>query len=390
MKFFHRLLPIATILIPFSSIQAQAAGFALYESSARGDGMGGTLIARADSPSALIYNPAGITQLEGTQIELGTAIIPPRGTVTITEKDTKVKGDNHIVPYAYATHQVTDQLWLGLSLGTRFGLGTEWDTSWLGRYSSTEVNVLTLSFQPTIAYQINEKLSVAVSAEIMYGDVTLSRQVPLSKDVNYELNGDAFGLGAVAALHYRPNDQWRLGLTARTPVKLDLEGKATLAGIEYDAESDLSLPGSLSMGAAYQITSNLSLEADLIYTFWKSYDELKVIANGLPTSIEVKDWKNTFRFQFGAEYAVNENWDIRAGYVWDQSPMDEHVDFLAFPGDRQIFSLGLGYKTESWNIDVAYAYLFGKDEIHDMPYFGQVEYKDSTAHIFNVNFGFKF
>ncbi len=374
----------------FSSIQAQAAGFALYESSARGDGMGGTLIARADSPSALIYNPAGITQLGGTQIELGTAIIPPRGTVAIAAQDTDVEAANHIVPYGYVTHQMSDQVWFGFSLGTRFGLGTAWDNNWIGKYSSTEVDIMTFSLQPTVAYQVNEQLSVAVGAEIMYGKVLLARKVPLAVDVDYELTGDAWGIGAVTALHYTPNDQWRIGLTARTPIKLGFKGDSSLAGTSYSAESNLTLPASVSLGTAYQVTADLSVEADLIYTFWSSYDELKVITDTLGTSVEPKKWDDTFRFQLGAEYALNENWDIRSGYVWDQSPINEHADFLAFPGNRHIFSIGGGYKTGNWNIDAAYAYLLGEDTTYNVTNYGKVDYKNSTAHIFNVSVGFKF
>ncbi len=394
MKVLNKLLIASTAIASFSSFQAQAAGFALYESSARGDAMGGTLLARADSPSALIYNPAGITQLNGTQIELGTALIPPRGTVVIGNVETDVNADNHFVPYAYVTHQFNDNIWLGVSLGSRYGLGLFWPEDWAGRYNATGSELTTISMQPTIAYKINEQFSLAAGLEFIYGDVNLARKVPFPvagmPDLSYNLSGDAWGLGGVVAAHYQPNSQWRLGLTARTPVKLSFEGEAALGDGRYNSEADITLPGSVALGAAYQLTSKLSVEADLIYTLWSSYDEVEIISETLGTSTMPKDWQNTFRFQLGAEYALTENWDIRAGYVFDQSPIDEHADFMVFPGDRQIFSVGGGYKTQNWNINAAYAYLLGSDATYNVTPYGQSDYKDSIAHILNVSVGFSF
>ncbi len=391
-KHFRKFFAVTTAVMSFPSLQAQAAGFALYESSARGDGMGGTLIARADSPSALIYNPAGMTQLDGTQIEIGAALIPPRGSVEIGGTETKIKESNHIVPYLYGTYQLNDQVWFGVSLGSRFGLGTAWDENWIGRFSSTEVEIVTISMQPTVAYKINDTVSVALGAEIMHSEVTMGRKVPVAPGIEagYNLSGDALGIGAVGAIHYSPSDEWRFGLTARTPVKLSFDGESTLGTNIYESEADVTLPGSVALGAAYQVSADLSVEANLIYTFWSSYDELKVESVGLPSMAEEKAWEDVLRVQLGVEYAVNDNWDIRAGYVWDESPIGEYADFLTFPGNRQIVSVGAGYKGDGWNVNAAYAYLFGEKTAYELEGYGQVGYRDSKAHIFNISFGYEF
>ena len=137
--------------------KAQAAGFALYEWSARGNALGGAMIAKADDASAIAWNPAGITQLEGTQTLAGVSLIAPSNDMTTSYNgiDTKESTNKKVFvpPHAYITHQVNDSLWLGVGTFTRFGLGTSFDQNWSGRYSSYDTELNSFSVNPNLAYK---------------------------------------------------------------------------------------------------------------------------------------------------------------------------------------------------------------------------------------------
>ena len=125
---------------------AGAEGFALTEWSSRGLSLAGGMVGRADDPSAIAYNAAGITQLPGTHVMGGFAAIAPMGTIDLDLADgshTSTTTKPHIwaAPHAYITHQLNDRFWLGLGLFSRFGLGNEFADNWTGRYNLTNINI---------------------------------------------------------------------------------------------------------------------------------------------------------------------------------------------------------------------------------------------------------
>lgn len=137
-----------------------AEGFALNEWSARGVSLAGGMVGRADDVSALAYNAAGITQLPGAHVMGGLAFIAPMGTI-IAEKgglehDTTTKPSVWLAPHAYASYQLNDNVWLGLGVFSRFGVGNSYDGGWTGRYNIYDVGLQSVSFVPTVAYKIND------------------------------------------------------------------------------------------------------------------------------------------------------------------------------------------------------------------------------------------
>lgn len=144
---------------------AGAEGFALTEWSSRGLSLAGGMVGRADDPSAIAYNAAGITQLPGTHVMGGFAAIAPMGTIDLDLADgshTSTTTKPHIwaAPHAYITHQMNDRFWLGLGLFSRFGLGNEFADNWTGRYNLTNINFQTFSLVPTVALKVNDVLSL--------------------------------------------------------------------------------------------------------------------------------------------------------------------------------------------------------------------------------------
>lgn len=394
-----RLVLIASFLILCGASSGYGAGFAMYEYSARGNALGGGLVGRADDPSALAYNPAGITQLEGTGFMAGATTINPGASVEIDGTTYDAESKYWTPPHLYVTHQLDDTFWLGFGVYNRFGLGIEYDEDWAGKYNVYEAQIQTLSMSPTLAVKVTDWLSVAAGPEIMWFDFGLKQKArPLGSavaltsdyDVDAQLDGDSWGYGAVLGVHVTPADWLKLGLTYRSKVKQEVEGdvdftKGTTPGLfgagfaaiyeadwfnDTGATGKITLPDSYTLGVAIYPVQKLSVEFDAVYTRWSSYDKLKIEyddpittdalgTDPVESSESTKDWNDVWRFQFSAEYALLEWLDLRASYVFDESPIpDGHADYMVPANDRHIFGVGTGFHiTENLDLDLAYNYL---------------------------------
>ena len=157
------------VLLAFSK-QADAAGFGIYEWSSRGNALGGAMVARADDPSAVAFNPAGMVQLEGTQMMFGFTAISPTADMTgydlpdvlMSKPEESTVASSWFPPHFYYVRQFKENQWFGLGLFTRFGLGTEFDPNWFGRYNSYKAEIMSVSLNPSWAWKVNEKLSVGL------------------------------------------------------------------------------------------------------------------------------------------------------------------------------------------------------------------------------------
>lgn len=180
-----------------------AAGFALYEFSARGNALGGTLVARADDPAAVAFNPAGITQLPGTWSQAGLSMITPGARLVAnvggTDVSTRVEPNTFYPPHAFLTHQLNDRVWMGVGLTTRFGLGTEYDPDWVGRFNVYNAEIRSFSLNPNLAFKLSDDLSVAVGVEAMYFDFLLEKKLDFTSfglgEVDAKLAGDSIAYG---------------------------------------------------------------------------------------------------------------------------------------------------------------------------------------------------
>ena len=389
---------------------AFGAGFGIYEWSARGNALGGAMIGKADDPSAVAYNPAGITQLPGVQVLGGLTTLMPQSTVEVSvaqtgqseTTDTKSLGLDGIAPHAFLTWQLNDKFWFGLGAFTRFGLASEYDSDWIGRYKEYYAGVATYSINPNIAYKINDQLSVAVGVEAMYVDVEIKKKADLSayglSDGDADLAGDCWSPGYNLAVHWKPTKWLATGLTYRSEIHAHVSGTVDFSGIpgynDQDVVGYLNLPASWSLGLAFQLTDKLNVEVDAIYTQWSTYEDIVFEYEELSTVTEEKDWKDVWRLQLGLEYAWNEWLDLRCGYTYDQSPMnDDYYDYMIPLYDRHIVSVGTGMHWGKVTLDLSYAYLFSAEKDVTISSSGEtqdVSFKDAHCHITSMSVGYAF
>ena len=399
------------LLLLLLSVRADAAGFGIYEWSARGNALGGAMVGRADDPSTIAYNPAGMVQLEGTQFMAGFTAISP--TVDMEGFNLPIGWDSSastlsatwFPPHIYYTRQVNENHWFGVGLFTRFGLGTEFDPGWFGRYNSTNAEITSVSLNPSWAWKLNDKVSVGVGIEAMYFGINLQRQILAGPvDIGSELEGDSFGLGWNLGLLFKPVEEVRIGLAYRSSVEQDVEGdlrfSTPVPGVltNTNANGKITLPDLFSAGVFWQATPRLGLEIDAVLTRWSTYDKLTIRyddpVNGKDFATSPKDWNDTWRYQLGIEYALNDKLDLRLGYVIDPSPIPDHtVDYILPTNDRKLYSIGLGFKNNDWNYDLSYTYL--DIEPRDIAYRDsegvfQSRQDNGDAHLFGVSVSRKF
>ena len=392
---------LASLVVLMAAVTASASGFGIYEWSARGNAMGGAVAANPKDASAIAYNPAGMTELEGNNMMLGASAINPYADMDFEGYEgSTAKSNVWIPPHLYMTNQLTDKWWVGIGSFSRFGLGTEWEETWAGRYNVTEASIQTLSVNPNLAYKLNDKWSFAVGGELMWMEF-LQRKVvdhdsaanafnggknnpnTYNTDTDAKLLGDSVGLGLTLSMFHKPLDWLSVGLTYRSQIKHKIQGDAYFARIgsqpgavsQYSQNTTASgiiiLPDSVTVAVAVKPMDKLTLEADLIWTRWSTYQELRIdygipLVPAAPTisdhSTSNKNWRDTWRYALGAEYALTDMVDLRAGYIYDQSPIsDDGADYMLPTSDRQLYSTGLGFHWDNWVVDVSYIYLTSQE-----------------------------
>ena len=405
LKKLSAVLMLSVLLADFS----YGAGFGLYEYSARGTAMGGATVANKAEPASLAVNPALITELDGTQAQLGLTVVTANAKTTVAGQKRGLKRDIWYLPNFYITQKWSDQVSVGLGGFSRYGLGGEyknWET-WAGSQLAYKVKLETFSFTPTIAVKANDEFSVAMGLEAMVIGFTQNSTLMPGAAANataYEISGSGVSWGGNFSFIYRPEwaEKWSLGAMYRAKVKQTLNGRINAkyeAGTIYngDAKGSISLPDSISAGISFCPTEDLILEAGIVGTFWSAYDQILIEYKDnetAPTIHNKKEYKDTYRLNLGAEYNLNQNWAVRAGYVFDKSPINAHeMDTLVPVDDRHIASVGAGYHNDTWSVDLSYSHVFAKNLTgNSNSQFGSVpmKYTDGRSDMYGLTVGYKF
>ncbi|HIJ57112.1 MAG TPA: transporter [Deltaproteobacteria bacterium] len=412
MKTRTKLCYFSLILLVFIPSVVFGNGFATNEQSIRAIGRGGAFAAQADDPSAVYYNPAGIVQLEGTQATGGVSFIIPtvnfKSSVnnttlnTTVGKETDLEDNIFAIPNFYITHKLFEQWSLGFGAFSNFGLGTDWPDDWEGRFliGGTEANLSTFTLNPVVAYRPIQKLSLSAGVVFQYLNIELKnkRFTGTASEPNQKLEGDNWQVGWNVGALFWLTDEVRLGASYRSRVDHSIDdGTFDITGIlNTGATADLELPAVLYLGVNWTRDA-LSLEFNAHWTEWSTYEKLEVLLDTGSTILSEKDWKDVWAYRFGAEYKLNEMFDLRAGLVYDESPIpDRTLDILVPSGDRWLFTGGLGVHYNKWNFDFAYNFVLDEDRTVDnnagVSAAGTLrgEFKDGYTHVFGFNVSYKF
>jgi long-chain fatty acid transport protein len=454
MKIFKKFLSIVVLML-FLAPYAFSAGFHVnVEQGMKAMGLGGAFVGLADDPTALYYNPAGITQLDGkfnfaTTYTFGLfhpklhnpSIVDAMGNTRLTSS-TKYQDTRWAqIPSMYLTYKINDKLTAGFAFFAPFGTATDWTHTWIGRYFADKTELRTYDFNPTLAYKLSDKFSVAFGINYVYSTVeikksisfpmiaykqpglTVAQQLSLynlfynrNYDVDVKLKGDTDssgkGWGFNVGLLFKPNDEWQIGAIYRSEVVLDFKGHAsynympgaiTLGAPAVIKRSPISasitLPDYLAIGIVNKSFKNWTLLFDFYWTGWSDYKSLDVKFDDFAgqkgyVAKTRKDWNDVIALRFGAQYQID-NWAFRVGYMHDESPTKDSTRGPELAcSDRNDVTFGVGYKYKNFNVDFAYLLAFFKEhssKLVDETTGTQLKGDWSTiAHVLGVTLSCKF
>jgi len=326
------------ILLGLSS--AYASGFRNYQQGARATALGGAFIARADDPSAIFYNPAGISFAAANTFSIGTTLVNPlssfTGPLTLDKNIyTETKSNFYSPSTLYMIFPVFKNVNFGFGLYSPFSYGVEWPENWVGRFIATNTEYKSLSLNPVLSWKPFRFISVGAGLDLMYGAFIYENGVvftPRELSGTGRLSGDAYGLGFNAGIQVEPLNGLKLGATYRSSRKLDFreaeksfhfprtDNAYTNAEVAFvfqsiDASTSFSLPAEYGFGIAYEIFNNLILEADQVFTDWEIYDAYLVTldlegAENAPLTF-MRFYQNTQSQRFGLEYQVIADLSLR-------------------------------------------------------------------------------
>jgi long-chain fatty acid transport protein len=407
--YIQKLL-FVSIALACSTTTLHAAGFALANQSGSGTGNAyAGVAATADDASVIWFNPAGMTELPaGTHTAIAGHIIAPKakftnnGSTNPPALGTKIAGKNDdggktgFIPNAYLVKGKGQKWRFGVGINAPFGLGTKYDEDWVGRYHTLESNIQTINFNPSIAYKVNDKLSVGAGISVQKMEVELTsavdskssclglaarRLIPASACTNLadgtvKVEGDNVETGYNLGLLIKPTNKTRVGASYRSRMQHTLEGNATfnmptvLKNVPLfksdSVTAEAGLPASFSLSVAHQINDRLELLGDVTRTRWSSFNKLQVVRNSDNSDVTnlPQNWKDANRYSIGANYQYNNRWKLKAGIAYDETPVPDAVDRSPRTPDtnRTWVSFGANYKPrKNFSVDMGYTHIFTKE-----------------------------
>lgn len=379
-----------TSLMVLNAPAAWGAGFALSEQSASGLGNAfAGAAAVAEDASTLFFNPAGMTYLQGTQLVGAIHLIQPSAhfndqgstpasntvpgpmTFTYTGGEGGDLGGLAVLPNLYYKRALNDNLQFGLGITSPFGLKTEYDKDWIGRFQGIKSELKTININPALAFKLNEQLSLGIGVSAMWAKAELTNAVNyITQTGHARVQGDDWGFGFNLGAIYQVTPETRLGVAYRSKVEQHLKGDAHFSVAnpllpDGKITADVTLPETVSFSSFSQLNDRWDLLADVTWTRWSQFKELAIYRTsgavlGTPTQ---EHWHNTLRYALGLNYSVSPQLKLRSGIAFDEEAISAEYRTVRIPGnDRTWLSLGASWKAGTkTTLDISYAHLWIKD-----------------------------
>lgn len=375
-----RSLLLFLIVLSLSiSANLYAGGFQLNEHGARALAMGGAFTAVANDPSAIYWNGAGLSYLQGTNIVFGVSLIAPISSFRgVTPNVTKYRGKNLVFypAHFFASHQLSDKFTVGLGFTTPFGLGTEWDENWIGKYLAVETSLQTFIVTPVIAYKPIESFSISAGFVYSFANVLITRKSPLqpifASDAFVHLEGDdMFAYGFNAGIMFKPTKCISIGASYHSEVNYKFEGMATSTGPDQvaaslpkgDITAELTTPQNIAGGIAVDLSEKFKISADFQYVGWSSYDKLEVVftETGVVSS-SPRLYDDSYIVRLGSSYKFNDQVTFMGGVYYDKNPVSTKYLNPTLPeADRIGLSCGIEAQIfENLSVQGSYLFIRGK------------------------------
>ena len=389
-KHFTLKLAAAATLSAALSSAAVAGGFMLTEQSVAGLGRayaGAGIV--GDDLSAVWYNPAGMSLLSGTAVQMGAVVADLDLEVTTNRSatfdngrnGTKENGRKHGVPIPnmYLVHQIKDDMWFGLGITVPFGMATEYDNNWAAADKGMNAEVKVFDINPNVAFKLTDTLSFGAGVSLQYVTAQFeSRSGQDALNVRARLNADGWAWGGNFGFMWQPTETVRVGLAYRSQVnhkadgylKTEVSSGSTLIGSRKsnDGHAEMSAPHVITLTGTWKATEDLRLSALARWTNWSSFDTLPISGSSMEQLTRKKKieaeyhWKDSWLFTVGADYDINDEFTVRGGVGYEISPVDDDKYRSATIPDTDRLWLSMGatwHASKNLQSDFGIAYLKG-------------------------------
>lgn len=381
MKTIARLMPL--LALGLATGQASAAGFQLLEQNASGIGNAyAGSAAVAENASTIFFNPAGMTQLKDREVSAGLSIVRPTfkfkndGSSVGTLANAGNGGDAGswaFLPNAYMSWALTKDLYLGIGFGAPFGLMTEYNNPWVGGAHALKFDIKTYNINPSIAWRVNEKVSLGAGINYQRMEVEYARLVSSSAlapalglttaTLSASDNSWGWNVGALFTL----SPATKVGVSYRSKIKHELEGRLQPSGPAApaigtrSATADVELPDSFILSVAQNLNDKWEMLGDISWTGWSSIPAVNIVpSSGAVEKLDTQ-FRDTWRYALGANYRYTDNVKLKFGIAYDQTPVASAQHRLVSLPDnnRTWFSTGAQIKLDKdAKLDLGVAYLF--------------------------------
>jgi long-chain fatty acid transport protein len=367
-------------LLVFATAQADAGALAVHEQSAFGQGASWAGVAAGGSLSTMFWNPAVMTQFSGTQSSSSyTGFFPSVknnpaagstwfGSPFVLQGPTNNTYQQALIPAGYFSYQLTPQLWAGMSLNSPFGLSVGFPRSWVGRdYATGDTWLRTYNAAPSIAYQLNNWISVGVGVQIQYATASLNHGVSavvpgvgLLPVGDANLSGNGWGYGFTAGLTLTPTPTTTIGLGYRSGINQKIDGILTSPLGVTAANTTVDLPGMLSLGIRQRLDPQWTLLGTVEWTNWSRIGTSNILVNGATVTTLPFQYRDGWLFSGGVEYQANERMTLRTGFGYEISPIDDQVRTPLIPDANRVWaSVGMSYVIiKGLKADLAYSHVY--------------------------------
>jgi long-chain fatty acid transport protein len=391
-------LLVVVLSIFLLSVEILPNGLSLNSIGPEALGMGGAFVGYANDYTAIYWNPAGLTQMQKNFVGIFTTDIVPMGTYQVAlaggSFSTKEKVNNYISPnlIGYYHFEAAKNLTIAVGFYVPAGIGAEWKGSELTGFANgvnlawmSKVSVINIS--PSVAYKINDKISVGVALNIYRGMFYLNNPYiitsPINTAVQYSESSNGWGVGVTAGVLYKPIDKLSIGVSFRSKTTVKMNGSASNPAMAFimpgasstsDFSRNVAWPMWIAGGVAYHATDKLVITADVQWSQW-SKSENQFVTNfknpvwaaataATNANVMVLNWKDVTQIRVGGEYTLSPSVILRAGYYNDPAPAPDQTYNILFPSITfNTATIGGSYLISNFTIDAGIEYLFGKNRV---------------------------
>ncbi|MHC4573315.1 MAG: OmpP1/FadL family transporter [Planctomycetota bacterium] len=360
--------------------------------------------AEAWDASTAFHNPAGMTRVQGRELMLTGGLIWSRVKFDVDFVLPVIGGGSGgdaggCAPLGglFYTHSLSERLKFGLSLFSISGAVLDYDDDWAGRFLVQDVSIITATINPSLAYKVNDKLSIAAGFGASYGDLEFDVALPgpptpLPGPGTATLDGDDWAYGYNFGALYELSEQTRLGVVYWSEVEFEFSGDLEVkpAGVSVGADTDLPLAQWIKGGIYHQLNDKWAVVSTIGWEDWSTMDDLLISTESGGASLP-RNWRDTWHYAGGVHYRPVEKWLLRAGVAYDTNPVDSDDRTPDMPIDRQVrYAVGLQYEySKTFSVGASFEYAdFGDAKINRPLFKGK--YEDNDIYFVGLNARWKF